>query len=69
MCYNPMFIEAEIHKHIFPQSEVRKVTQFQLSCWSREGLCEDPVLFMEFIEVVGVAQRRSGNQPLVVHGK
>ena len=51
------------------QSKIHKVTQFQLGSWNSEGLCTDTRALMELIEEVGVAQRRSGNCPIVIHGK
>jgi protein tyrosine phosphatase len=45
-----------------------KVTQFQLSGWSEEGLCTEPRAILELIEHVAATQRRTGNNPIVVHG-
>ena len=46
-----------------------KVTQFQMSCWTPEGLCTSPPAIMAVIENVLVIQRRTGNKPIVVHGR
>ena len=46
-----------------------KVTQFQMSCWTPEGLCTSPPAIMAVIEHMLVIQRRTGNKPIVVHGR
>ena len=46
-----------------------KVTQFQMSCWTPEGLCTSSPAIMAVIENVLVIQRRTGNKPIVVHGR
>ena len=46
-----------------------KVTQFQMSCWTPEGLCTSPSAIMAVIEHMLVIQRRTGNKPIVVHGR
>ena len=56
--------------HIFLQLvQEHKVTQFQMSCWTAEGLCTSPPAIMAVIEQVLVIQRRTGNKPIVVHGR
>jgi len=49
--------------------QVHKVTQFQMSCWIPEGLCTSPRAIIDIIEQVLVIQRRTGNRPVVVHGR
>ena len=44
------------------------MTQYQLSGWSEEGLCQEPQAILELIERVAATQRRTGNNPIVVHG-
>lgn len=46
----------------------QKVTQFQLSGWTEEGLCTDGRAILELIELVAATQRRTGNNPIVIHG-
>ena len=56
--------------HIFLQSgQEHKVTLFQMSCWTADGLCTSPPAIMAVIEQVLVIQRRTGNKPIVVHGR
>ena len=56
--------------HLLLQSgEDHKVTQFQMSCWTSEGLCTSPPAIMAVIEHVLVVQRRTGNRPIMVHGR
>ena len=45
-----------------------KVTQFELSGWTDDGLCSDPRAILELIERVAGIQRRTGNNPIIVHG-
>jgi hypothetical protein len=45
------------------------VTQFQVDEWSAEGLCSNPQALIHVIDQMGVAQRRTGNKPIVVHGR
>ena len=37
--------------------------------WSAEGLCSNPMALVHVIDQMGVAQRRTGNKPIVVHGR
>ncbi|CAI8018482.1 Receptor-type tyrosine-protein phosphatase epsilon [Geodia barretti] len=46
----------------------QKVTQYQVSSWSEEGLAQDNRALLELIEKVAATQRRTGNNPIVVHG-
>ena len=56
--------------HVLLQSgQEHKVTQFQMSYWTAEGLCTSPPAIMAVIEQVLVIQRRTGNKPIVVHGR
>ena len=45
------------------------MTQFQVEHWSAEGLCSNPQALIHVINEMGVAQRRAGNKPIVVHGR
>jgi len=49
--------------------QVHKMTQFQMSCWTPEDLCTSPRAIVDIIEQVLVIQRRTGNRPVVVHGR
>ena len=55
--------------HYLQSGEDHKVTQFQMSGWTAEGLCTSPSAVMAVIEQVLVIQRRTGNKPIVVHGR
>ena len=56
--------------HCLLQSgQEHKVTQFQMSCWTPEGLCTTLPAIMAVIEHVLVIQRRTGNKPIVDHGR
>ena len=57
------------HLLLLQSGEDHKVTQFQMSCWTPEGLCTSPPAIMAVIEQVLVVQRRTGNRPIVVHGR
>ena len=37
--------------------------------WSAEGLCSNPQALIHVIDQMGVVQRRTGNKPIVVHGR
>ena len=61
---------AIVSLHLLLQSgQEHKVTQFQMSCWTPDGLCTSPPAIMAVIEHVLVIQRRTGNKPIVVHGR
>ena len=61
---------AIVPLHLLLQSgQEHKVTQFQMSCWTPDGLCTSPPAIMAVIEHVLVIQRRTGNKPIVVHGR
>ena len=45
------------------------MTQFQVEHWSAEGLCSNKQALVHVINEMGVAQRRAGNKPIVVHGR
>ena len=53
----------------FKSGQVLKLTQFQVEQWSAEGLCSNPQVLIHVIDQMGVAQRRTGNKPIVVHGR
>ena len=56
--------------HVLLQSgQEHKVTQFQMSCWTADGLCTSPPAIIAVIEQVLMIQRRTGNKPIVVHGR
>ena len=45
------------------------MTQFEVEEWSAEGLCSNPQALVHVIDQMGVVQRRTGNKPIVVHGR
>ena len=65
-----LYTPCTVSLHIFLQSgQEHKVTLFQMSCWTPDGLCTSPPAIMAVIEQVLVIQRRTGNKPIVVHGR
>ncbi len=47
---------------------MRKVVQFQMTNWSRDGICSDPKTVMKMIDQLLIVQRRTGNKPILIHG-
>ena len=45
------------------------LTQFQVKQWSAESLCSNPQALIHVINQMGVVQRRTGNKPIVAHGR
>ena len=54
---------------LLQSGQVQNVTQFQVEQWSAEGLCSNPKVLIDVIDQMGVVQRRTGNNPIVVHGR
>ena len=54
---------------VLQSGQVQKVTQFQLSGWTPDGLCTNTRAIIDIIEQVGGVQRRTGNKPIVIHGR
>ena len=68
----PLYVSkpCTVSLYVLLQSgQEHKVTQFQMSCWTAEGLCTSPPAIMAVIEHVLVIQRRTGNKPIVVHDR
>lgn len=47
---------------------MRTVTHFMMDNWKTDGTCEEPRAIMKMIDQLFIAQRRTGNKPVVVHG-
>ena len=47
---------------------MRKVTHFMLTDWDTDGFCSEPKAVMKMIDQLLIAQRRTGNKPIVMHG-
>lgn len=47
---------------------MRRITQFHMTNWTDEGLCDNPKAIMQIIDEVFLIQRRTGNKPIVIHG-
>ena len=47
---------------------MRRVTQFQMAGWSQDGVCLNPPALMKLIDQLMIAQRRTGEGPVIVHG-
>ena len=43
--------------------------QFEISQWSADDLCCSPQAVIEVIDRMNSVQRRTGNKPIVVHGR
>ena len=48
---------------------MRRVTQFQITNWTDKGLCTNSMSIMKVIDEVILIQRRTGNKPIVIHGR
>eukprot|EP00731_Ephydatia_muelleri_P019048 Em0011g1088a len=48
-------------------TQIQQVTQFHITNWSPDGVCTNLATITDVIEEVDKAQRRTGNQPIVVH--
>ena len=47
----------------------RQVVHFQVTVWSEDDVCSSPSTLVEAIHHIQAAQRKSGNKPIVVHGR
>jgi len=45
----------------------RKVSQFHITNWASDGSCSNLSTVTEVIEKVTGVQRKTGNQPIVIH--
>eukprot|EP00731_Ephydatia_muelleri_P019055 Em0011g1095a len=48
-------------------TQIHQVTQFHITNWSPDGVCTNLATITDVIEEVDKVQRRTGNQPIVVH--
>ncbi|KAL5486464.1 hypothetical protein EMCRGX_G018943 [Ephydatia muelleri] len=48
-------------------TQIQQVTQFHITNWSPDGVCTNLATITDVIEEVDKVQRRTGNQPIVVH--
>lgn len=53
---------------LLQSDKVHKVTQFQMTGWSPEGLCTNHKALVGLVEHATTEQMRTGNKPIVVHG-
>ena len=65
---NYVFLLFNPFTHCLQSGKVRKVTQFQMTGWTPEGVCINPKAFLDLIEQVTTEQMRTNNMPIVVHG-
>ena len=49
--------------------QVHKMTQYQVKEWTAEGVGSNKRAVVDIIDQLSVVQRRTGNKPIVVHGK
>ena len=49
--------------------QVHKLTQYQVKEWTAEGVGSNKRAVVDIIDQLSVVQRRTGNKPIVVHGK
>ena len=47
---------------------MRTVTHFMMTNWTAAGTCTEPKAVMKMIDQLLIAQRRTGNKPIVIHG-
>ena len=45
------------------------MVQFQLKGWTSDGTCVNPDVIIEVLDRISVVQRKSGNKPILVHGR
>ena len=56
------------HTHTHPKSQHSyQVTQFHVTNWSPDGTCSNLKVITDVIEEVAKVQRRTGNNPILVH--
>ena len=48
---------------------VHKFTQFEIKQWTSDNLCSTPKVITDVINQMNSVQRRTGNKPIVVHGR
>ncbi|KAL5486451.1 hypothetical protein EMCRGX_G018928 [Ephydatia muelleri] len=48
-------------------TQIQQVTQFHITNWSPDGVCTNLATITDVIEEVDKVQRRTGNQPIVIH--
>ena len=48
-------------------TQIQQVTLFHITNWSPDGVCTNLATITDVIEEVGKVQKRTGNQPIVVH--
>ena len=48
---------------------VHKFTQFEIKQWTSDNLCSSPKVVTDVINLMNSVQRRTGNKPIVVHGR
>ena len=48
-------------------TQIQQVTQFHITNWTPDGMCTNLATITDVIEEVDKVQRRTGNQPIVVH--
>ncbi|KAL5486469.1 hypothetical protein EMCRGX_G018952 [Ephydatia muelleri] len=51
----------------YRSTQIQQVTQFHITNWSPDGVCTNLATITDVIEEVDKVQRRTGNQPIVVH--
>ena len=49
------------------QKPLQQVTHFHITNWDADGQCSNLKSITDVIENVSIAQRRTGNNPIVVH--
>lgn len=47
---------------------MKRVTHFMMDNWTNDGTCSEPTAVMKMIDQLLIAQRRTGNKPIVIHG-
>ncbi len=54
---------------LLQSGQAHSVTQIHIPCWTPEGLCANAQAIISVTELVEDIQMRTGNKPIVVHGR
>lgn len=63
-----LLLVLKLH-HNIQSGDKHKVTQYQIGRWTVEGLNSKPSAILEVVAKLSVVQRRTGNRPMLIHGR
>ena len=66
-CLLMMVLNAYWMVLLLQSSNAHEVTQFHITNWAPDGSCSNLKTVTDVIEEVSKVQRRTGNQPIVMH--